>query len=164
MARLQLMGCALGRGVRTSGRVIAEGRSRIWIGDRSGFLGGLVPTRLIAHSGAALRVGAGCTFNYGAHVEAYALIEIGSDCMFGTAVVICDRDDDRAAPIIIEDGVWVAHGARVRPGVRIGHGAVVSAGSVVSEDVPHDMMAVGNPARSLPLSLVAGHPDSESQT
>ncbi len=155
-ARLQLRGCTLGKGVWTSGRIIAEGRANIRIGAYSYLAGGLVPTRFIAHSDAALRVGQGCMFNYGARVEAHEDIEIGAGCMFGMTVVICDRHQDHVAPITIEDGVWLAHAVEVRPGVRIGRGAVVSAGSVVTADVPPETLAVGNPARSLPLRLVAG--------
>jgi maltose O-acetyltransferase len=75
--------------------------------------------------------------------------------MFGSGVLICDRDGDRIAPIRIEDDVWLAHGAAVYPGVRIGRGSVVSAGSVVRSDIPPDTLAVGNPARALPMHLVA---------
>jgi acetyltransferase-like isoleucine patch superfamily enzyme len=141
--------------VETTGRVCAEGRHNIRIGARSKLLGGLVPTQLIAHSGAVLRLGRHCMLNYGTRIEAYERIDIGSDCMFGSGVVICDRDGERAGPVTIEDGVWLAHGARVRPGVRIGRGAVVSAGSVVTTDIPPDTLAVGDPARALPLQLVA---------
>jgi acetyltransferase-like isoleucine patch superfamily enzyme len=155
VARQQLRGCALGRGVQTTGRVRAEGRHNIRIGDRSKLFGGLVPTQLIAHAGAVLRLGDHCMLNYGTRIEAHERIEIGSDCMFGSAVVICDRDGERTEPVTIEDGVWLAHGARVHPGVRIGRGAVVSAGSVVTTDVPPGTLAVGNPARALPLCLVA---------
>ena len=158
LAWLQLGGCALGCGVRTSGRVLAEGRANIRIGDHSRFFGGLVPMRLIAHLGATLRVGGNCVFNYGAYIEAYERIEIGSGCMFGMAVVISDRYGDCTAPVTIEDGVWLAHGVQVRPGVRIGRGTVVSAGSVVTEDIPPETLARGNPARGLPLGLVAGQP------
>ena len=156
LARLHLRGCAVGRGVRASGRVLVEGKANIRIGDHSRFFAGLVPTRLIAHLGATLRVGGNCVFNYGAYIEAYERIEIGSGCMFGMTVVISDRYGDCAGPVTIEDGVWLAHGVQVRPGVRIGRGAVVSAGSVVTADVPPETLAVGNPARALPLGLVAG--------
>jgi maltose O-acetyltransferase len=156
-ARVQLRGCSMGRVVQASGRVLAEGRANIRIGDHSKLFGGLVPTRLIARSLGTLSVGSRCTFNYGARIEAHRLVQIGDRCMFGSAVVICDAYGGRVAPIVIEDGVWLAHGVQVRPGVRIGHDAVVSAGSVVTEDVQPEMLAVGNPARTIPLRLVAAH-------
>jgi maltose O-acetyltransferase len=60
-----------------------------------------------------------------------------------------------AKPICIEDFAWIAQGAVVLPGVRIGRGAVVGAYSVVREDVPARMLAVGNPA----TLTDAGRPD-----
>jgi len=54
-------------------------------------------------------------------------------------------------PIIIGDNAWLGVGAIVLGGVTIGAGAVVGAGSLVSEDVPPDGIAVGNPARTVRL-------------
>lgn len=155
-ARIQLRGCALGRRVETSGRVVAQGRRNITIGERSVFAGGLVPTRLIAASGAQLHVGERCLFNYGARFEAQQRITIGRGCLFGSAVVVCDRHGSRTAPITIEDGVWLAHGVQVRPGVRIGRDVVISAGTIVTSDVPPATLLAGNPPRALPLRLVNG--------
>jgi len=50
-----------------------------------------------------------------------------------------------AAPIVIEDDVFVGMDALVMKGVTIGEGAVVGAGSVVTQDVP-PRTVVGNPA------------------
>ncbi len=50
-------------------------------------------------------------------------------------------------PIRIERGVWIAAGAIVIGGVTIGENAVIAAGSVVTKDVPPNMLVAGNPAR-----------------
>jgi maltose O-acetyltransferase len=60
---------------------------------------------------------------------------------------------------VLGDDVWVAHGALIEPGVTIGDGAVVSAGAVVTSDVPPRTLAIGNPARVMPLSLAADQPE-----
>lgn len=49
--------------------------------------------------------------------------------------------------IEVGDGAWIGFGVIVLDGVRIGSGAVVGAGSVVTEDVPDNCIAAGNPAR-----------------
>jgi maltose O-acetyltransferase len=54
-----------------------------------------------------------------------------------------------AAPITIDDDVWIGGGAIVLPGVTIGERAVVGAGSVVTRDVPAGVVAAGNPCRPL---------------
>ncbi len=79
---------------------------------------------------------------------------IGARCRFGSMVYISDTGRNGSRGVVVEDDVWLAHGAIIEPGVRVGAGSVVSAGSVVTSDVPPASMAVGNPARSLPLRLV----------
>lgn len=52
-----------------------------------------------------------------------------------------------SAPVIIEDNVWIASGAKILKGVRIGTGSVVAAGSVVVSDIPPHCLCAGVPAR-----------------
>jgi acetyltransferase-like isoleucine patch superfamily enzyme len=47
----------------------------------------------------------------------------------------------------LEDNVRIYVNAIVLPGVRIGHNAIVGAGSVVTKDVPPNVVVMGNPAR-----------------
>ena len=54
---------------------------------------------------------------------------------------------EAAEPITIEDNVWLGGGVIVCPGVTIGRNTVIGAGSVVTKDVPPNVVAVGNPAR-----------------
>lgn len=49
--------------------------------------------------------------------------------------------------IIVEDDVWVGHGAILLSPVRVGHGSIIAAGSVVTKDVPPYAIVGGNPAR-----------------
>lgn len=52
-----------------------------------------------------------------------------------------------ALPIIIEDGCWIGANVVILPGVTIGHGSVIGAGSVVTKDIPPNVVAVGNPCK-----------------
>ncbi len=52
-----------------------------------------------------------------------------------------------ALPVLIGDGVWLGGGAIICPGVIIGENAVVGAGSVVTRDLPANVVAAGNPCR-----------------
>ena len=146
--------CERGELVNAQGivRVIADGRIRL--GDRVQLAGGMISTELVCRAGAELFVGASCIFSYGVSVEATRAIRIGDRCMFGSMVRICDIGVNGAAPIVIGDDVWVAHGAVVQPGVTIGEGSVISAGSVVQANVPPYSLAAGNPAVCVPLSGV----------
>jgi len=49
--------------------------------------------------------------------------------------------------VIIEDDVWIGHGATVLSGVCVHRGSVVGAGAVVTKDVPHYSIVAGNPAK-----------------
>ncbi len=52
-----------------------------------------------------------------------------------------------AKPIEIGSDVWIGGGAIICPGVKIGPRSVIGAGSVVTRDIPADMVAAGNPCR-----------------
>jgi acetyltransferase-like isoleucine patch superfamily enzyme len=50
-------------------------------------------------------------------------------------------------PIVIGDDVWIGTGAMIMKGVTVGARSVVAAASVVTRDVPPDVVVAGNPAR-----------------
>ena len=52
-------------------------------------------------------------------------------------------------PIRIEDDVWTGANVVILPGVAIGKNSVIGAGSVVTKDIPENVVAVGNPCRVL---------------
>ena len=52
-----------------------------------------------------------------------------------------------AAPVIIGDNVWLGGGVIVCPGVKIGKNVTIGAGSVVTKDLPDNVVAAGNPCR-----------------
>ena len=56
-------------------------------------------------------------------------------------------------PIRIGRNCWLGAGVIVVPGVTIGENTVIGAGSVVTKDIPANVVAVGNPCRVLrPIS------------
>lgn len=52
-------------------------------------------------------------------------------------------------PVRIGRNCWLGAGVVVLPGVTIGDNSVIGAGSVVTKDVPPNVIAVGNPCRVL---------------
>ncbi|HJV48228.1 MAG TPA: acyltransferase [Geothrix sp.] len=146
----------LGRRVRLlrGGRLRVEGASRITVSDRAWFNCGPVPTALVCAPEGEILIGVHTGFNYGASLRARHSIRIGEECMFGAMAMVRDHDGQRTAPVVIGDRVWLGHGVIIEPGVTIGDDAVISAGSVVLEDVPPRMIAMGNPARCLPLKAL----------
>lgn len=50
-------------------------------------------------------------------------------------------------PVILEDECWIGLGATILPGVTVGKQSIVAARAIVTQDVPPNSCAEGNPAR-----------------
>ncbi len=87
-------------------------------------------------------------------------IYVGDYTMFGPNVVvataghpICPELREKGLqynmPVHIGKNCWIGAGVVIVPGVTIGDNVVVGAGSVVTKDLPSNVVAVGNPCRVL---------------
>jgi maltose O-acetyltransferase len=103
-------------------------------------------------------IGARTFVNWGLVSLDVATVTIGDDVQIGPGVQLLTathpiepgprRDKWEAArPIVIGDNVWLGGGVIVCPGVTIGADTVVGAGSVVVQDLPSGVVAVGSPAK-----------------
>lgn len=52
-------------------------------------------------------------------------------------------------PVTIGNNVWIGAGCILLPGVHIGDNTVIGAGSIVTKDIPANVVAVGSPCRVL---------------
>ena len=98
--------------------------------------------------------------NFGLTLVDDTHIYVGDCCMFGPHVTIAtaghpilpelrEQGLQYNAPVHIGRNCWIGAGALIMPGIRIGDNTVVGAGSVVTRDLPADVVAVGNPCRVL---------------
>lgn len=87
-------------------------------------------------------------------------IYVGDHTMFGPNVVLAtaghpilpelrEQGYQYNAPIHIGRNCWFGAGAIVLPGITIGDNVVIGAGSVVTKDIPSNVVAVGNPCKIL---------------
>ena len=87
-------------------------------------------------------------------------IYVGDHTMFGPNVTIataghpvCPELREQGLqynmPVHIGRNCWLGAGVIVLPGVTIGDNAVIGAGSIVTKDIPPNVVAVGNPCRVL---------------
>ena len=59
---------------------------------------------------------------------------------------------------MIGDDVWIGGGAIITPGVNVGSRVVIAAGSVVTKDVPDDVVVAGVPAKIIRHAYRYGGP------
>ena len=79
---------------------------------------------------------------------------IGPNCGFYTSGHPLDYEKrnkglEYAKPIKVGNNVWIGGNVCVMPGVTIGDNVVIGAGSVVTKDIPSNVVAVGNPCKVL---------------
>lgn len=83
---------------------------------------------------------------------------IGNYVMFAPNVVISttghplhpslrDKGAQFSLPVVIKDHVWIGSNVTIMPGVTIGENSVIGAGSVVTRDIPANVVASGVPCR-----------------
>jgi acetyltransferase-like isoleucine patch superfamily enzyme len=107
--------------------------------------------------GTDIHIGSNVFINQNCTMYDLGGITIGDDVMIGPNVSLITsshplapsqrREHVIAKPITISRNVWIAAGATVIGGVTIGENSVVAAGSVVTKDVPANVLVGGNPAR-----------------
>ena len=88
----------------------------------------------------------------GAKVKFGNNVFIGPNCGFYTAghpLNVEERNQglEFAKPITIGNNVWFGGNVTVLPGVSVSDNSVIGAGSVVSQDIPANVVAVGNPIK-----------------
>ena len=84
-------------------------------------------------------------------------ITIGKNVLIGPNVTLCTtghpidpahrQDGMYSFPITIGDNVWLGGNVMVLPGVTIGENSVIGAGSVVTKDIPANVVAFGSPCK-----------------
>ena len=96
--------------------------------------------------------------NFGLSLVDDTKIEIQDEVMIGPNVTLCAGTHPLSPelrlqkaqynlPITIEKNVWLGAGAIVLPGVTIGENSVIGAGSLVTKDIPKNVLAYGSPCR-----------------
>ena len=81
---------------------------------------------------------------------------IGNNCTITYGCIILSHDHAAAllhpsekseGKTIINDDVFIGVNSIILPKVNIGQNSIIGAGSIVSHDIPPNVVAMGNPAR-----------------
>jgi len=104
-------------------------------------------------SNASIIIGENCGFS-GTVIGAFSKIEIEENVRCGANTLITDSDwhtdDPRSGeplPILIKKNVWLGEGVKVLKGVTIGENSIIGAGSIVTKNIPSNVIAAGNPCK-----------------
>ena len=108
--------------------------------------------------GTNMTLGKKIFMNFNCVVLDVAPVRIGDYVLFGPNVQVYTathpvdaferrRGLEGGKPVAIGEDVWIGGGAIICPGVTIGARSVIGAGSVVTRDMPEDVLAAGNPCQ-----------------
>jgi len=86
------------------------------------------------------KIGDYCIINTGANIDHECILDEGSEIAPNATLCGC---------IHVGKYSWVGANATILPRINIGANSVVGAGSVVTKDVPENVVVVGNPAKEL---------------
>lgn len=110
--------------------------------------------------GGHVHLGKNVYANFGLTMVDDTHIYVGDYTMFGPNVIVAtaghpilpvlrEKSYQYNMPVHIGRNCWIGGGAIILPGITIGDNVVVGAGSVVTKDLPSNVVAVGNPCRIL---------------
>lgn len=106
--------------------------------------------------GKNIHLGKGVFINSGCKFQDQGGIFIGDGSLIGHNTVLAtlnhgllleERHNLIPKPIHIGKNVWIGSNSTILSGVTIGDNSVIGAGSVVTKDIPENMIAVGSPAK-----------------
>ncbi len=115
----------------------------------------------------AIKIGQNFYASERLHISAINQVEIGDNCLFGSCVYISDHNHGSYngplqsypsqppverklvshGPVIIGSNVWIGDNVTIIGPVRIGDGVVIGANSVVTRNIPSNVIVAGVPAK-----------------
>lgn len=98
--------------------------------------------------------------NYECIILDIANVKIGNNVYFGPRVgiytaghpidaMIRNEGFEYGKPVTIGNDVWVGGNVVFNPGVKVSNNVVIGSGSIVTKDIPDNVIAVGNPCHVL---------------
>lgn len=89
-----------------------------------------------------------CDTKVGKHSIINVASTISHDCEIGNFVTICPGVNI-AGNVKINEKCWIGIGAKIINEVTIGNGSFIGAGSIVTKDIPDNVLAIGVPAKPI---------------
>jgi acetyltransferase-like isoleucine patch superfamily enzyme len=144
---------------REPNSVMIIGKNVTFRSDKTSNLFGILKKCTIAtlKEGALLQIGNDCGIS-GSSITSFKKVIIGNNVLIGANVFITDSDwhgiplekrfhEGESKDIFIGNSVWIGANSIILKGVTIGDNSVIGAGSVVTKNLPSNVIAVGNPCK-----------------
>jgi len=107
-----------------------------------------------------IEIGENFYSNYNLIILDCAKVSIGNNVLIAPNVAIYtaghpidfekrNQEFEYAFPVTIGNNVWIGGNTLINPGVTIGDNSVIGSGSVVTKDIPSNVIAIGNPCKVL---------------
>ncbi len=166
-----LNGITLGHNMKVFNKIYVMNKGVVTIGNNFNFSSGEMINPLARNIRGSIYVQTGGELFIGNNVGISSAVlwvcnhlSIGDNVKIGALTVIIDNDAHsldyrernsqpeiktgvKSAPIIIEEDVLIGSCCVILKGVTIGARSVIGAGSVVTHDIPADVIAAGNPCK-----------------
>ena len=174
--KFRMLGIQYGNNLRVINKIYVKGYGSIKIGDNFRFTSGDCINPISRNIKGCIYLGSkNASIEIGDRVGisstclwANTKIIIGNDVNIGGDTLIFDNDahpvdyiqrrinyfketglkkEIPSSQVTIDDDVWVGARCIILKGVHIGARSIIAAGSVVTKDIPSDVLAGGNPCR-----------------
>lgn len=171
--RFKLYGIKHGRHLKVRGMLYLRlyPTAKVEIGDDFEFTNGNGINALARNIRGCIRVERNATVEIGNNVGissgviwARSSIKIGNNVKIGACTILIDTDahslnwkirsciskdscNAKSSPIEIGNDVLIGYGCVILKGVKIGARSIIGAGSIVTKDIPSDVIAAGNPCK-----------------
>jgi acetyltransferase-like isoleucine patch superfamily enzyme len=123
---------------------------KIWhfayVGENTS-IGNNVMIGSLTHVDYGVRIGNNCRIEGSVYIP--PLTEIGNDVFIGPGSTFTNDPypmSKKMIGVVVEDGVIIGGRSVVKPGVRIGKNSVIAMASVVTKDIPPNVVVMGHPA------------------
>ena len=123
---------------------------KIWhfayVGENTS-IGNNVMIGSLTHVDYDVKIGDNCRIEGSVYIP--PLTEIGNGVFVGPGATFTNDPypmSKKMIGVVVEDGVIIGGRSVIKPGVRIGKNSVIAMASVVTKDVPPDVVVMGHPA------------------
>lgn len=127
------------------GCIFASQNSKLEIGNNTGISSACIWVKESIKIGNNVKIGGDCILM---DTDAHSLdYQIRNGSVLDDAGRCLDYITAKSKPIIIEDDVLIGARCIILKGVTIGARSIIGSGSVVTKDIPADVIAAGNPCK-----------------